>query len=582
MRVAAIWMVLACFGIVAAASPATAQSQDVTLRSFDGTFEAIGELLSVEGDFYEIRTEIGELTVRKEFVECLGSACPNQAVEAAPNDETVEIRSLDGGSSFTGILKGSEGDNYMLETSLGLLQIRKEFVECIGSACPVEATTSEEFTISVPAGVGQRIVSLALQQFAAEKSLNVTPSIAPEGGATQYILATSRGDVAARINAVEHNASAAMEALQKGDSAFALTRYRVDGETIAGIFGTDATAASDLLLETTIGLDAVTPVLHPGNPLQSLTIDQVVGVMQGSILDWSQIGGLEGAIRIYRSSDTVETSELFNRAFREYGRFPAVSGDNADTNAPVGTAVANDPKGFGLLFRSDLSNAAAPSLQASCGIIASPDAFTLQTEEYPITNRWSKYELRNRAATGVAASFSDFLLSESGQIAVERAGLVGLNVGRAPMFAQGERLLSAVLSGGNSGVEFRTVRDYLGTVVNAERLSTTFRFLTGSSQLDQRALQDLVRLSDLVSAPEFAGRKIILAGFSDAIGAFGLNISLSRNRAGSVRDALLAETVGVLSRDDIVIAGFGPVAPVGCNNTDEGRDLNRRVEIWIQ
>jgi len=71
-----------------------------------------------------------------------------------------------------------------------------------------------------------------------------------------------------------------------------------------------------------------------------------------------------------------------------------------------------------------------------------------------------------------------------------------------------------------------------------DRLTSTFRFRTGSNKLDERAKLDLERLAKyLEDMPE--GTSVTLAGFADNVGAFEPNLDLSQRRADRVREELL-------------------------------------------
>lgn len=72
--------------------------------------------------------------------------------------------------------------------------------------------------------------------------------------------------------------------------------------------------------------------------------------------------------------------------------------------------------------------------------------------------------------------------------------------------------------------------------------------------------------------------KIQVDGHTDSRGAESYNQTLSVQRAKSVSDYL--RSLGVTA-DRISEAGFGESMPVADNDTDEGRMLNRRVEIGI-
>ena len=72
---------------------------------------------------------------------------------------------------------------------------------------------------------------------------------------------------------------------------------------------------------------------------------------------------------------------------------------------------------------------------------------------------------------------------------------------------------------------------------------------------------------------------IEVAGHTDSTGTDDHNLRLSQNRAGSVRDYLVDEGV---SSSKITARGYGETQPKSSNNTPEGRQLNRRVEIHIR
>ena len=78
----------------------------------------------------------------------------------------------------------------------------------------------------------------------------------------------------------------------------------------------------------------------------------------------------------------------------------------------------------------------------------------------------------------------------------------------------------------------------------------------------------------LMAKPDLA---VVIVGHTDSQGGLDYNMSLSKRRAAAVVDALVKQhgiARGRLSSD-----GVGYLAPVGSNRTEEGRALNRRVEL---
>jgi outer membrane protein OmpA-like peptidoglycan-associated protein len=71
---------------------------------------------------------------------------------------------------------------------------------------------------------------------------------------------------------------------------------------------------------------------------------------------------------------------------------------------------------------------------------------------------------------------------------------------------------------------------------------------------------------------------IELSAHTDAIGSYSANLKLSDDRANSARQYLMSKGV---QADRIIAKGYGETTPVASNQTDGGRQLNRRVEFRI-
>ena len=77
---------------------------------------------------------------------------------------------------------------------------------------------------------------------------------------------------------------------------------------------------------------------------------------------------------------------------------------------------------------------------------------------------------------------------------------------------------------------------------------------------------------------DYPDRRVRIEGFTDSTGSSDYNEDLSQSRAQAVRDALL--DAGIDSQR-IEVRGYGEEYPVASNDTNAGRQLNRRVEIVI-
>ncbi len=84
-------------------------------------------------------------------------------------------------------------------------------------------------------------------------------------------------------------------------------------------------------------------------------------------------------------------------------------------------------------------------------------------------------------------------------------------------------------------------------------------------------------IQKLVDAPD-SWNKIIILGFADSRGQKINNVKLGMKRAESLKALLVSKGI---SPDKIAVASFGSDLPIASNNTDEGREHNRRAELNV-
>jgi len=101
-------------------------------------------------------------------------------------------------------------------------------------------------------------------------------------------------------------------------------------------------------------------------------------------------------------------------------------------------------------------------------------------------------------------------------------------------------------------------------------------FDTGSHTLKPGAREKLAKISGILLA--HTGLTLQIEGHTDSVGSDEFNQLLSERRADTVRDFLAEQGVPASS---ITARGFGKTQPVATNDTPEGRQRNRRVELVV-
>jgi outer membrane protein OmpA-like peptidoglycan-associated protein len=103
-------------------------------------------------------------------------------------------------------------------------------------------------------------------------------------------------------------------------------------------------------------------------------------------------------------------------------------------------------------------------------------------------------------------------------------------------------------------------------------------FDTASATLKPESAAAIQEVAKMLKAEP--GLKVYIVGHTDTVGNVDANLKLSRDRAESVIQAL-ATTHGIQTAR-LRSFGNGPFAPVASNANEDGRALNRRVELVLQ
>ena len=101
-------------------------------------------------------------------------------------------------------------------------------------------------------------------------------------------------------------------------------------------------------------------------------------------------------------------------------------------------------------------------------------------------------------------------------------------------------------------------------------------FETGSSTLRPAVREKLAKVAGIVSSQ--SGLKLEVEGHTDSVGSDESNQRLSERRAQGARDFLVSQGVPAVA---IASRGFGETVPIKSNDTAQGRQENRRVEIVV-
>lgn len=308
--------------------------------------------------------------------------------------------------------------------------------------------------------------------------------------------------------------------------------------------------------EHILGLDGIAVIVNRNNTIDALTREQVAKIFSGEITNWSQVQGPNAPIKVYARDDKSGTFDSFKSLVLEKSNLISNAVRFEDSVA-LSDAVAGDSNGIGFIGLPYIRDAKAIAISEGNAPPLMPNALTVSTEDYILSRRLYLYTPAHSTNIWVG-KFLEFALSNAGQQIVGENGFV----------AQTVKSESTAVAANAPG-------EYKRLTNGAERVSLDFRFRRGGKDLDNKARLDLDRVVSFVADLKFSGQNILLFGFADD--GLGNDLEISRERA-----QLVAEQFKRRGIDPAVVTGFGSLIPVASSATDEGKEKNRRVELWLK
>ena len=178
------------------------------------------------------------------------------------------------------------------------------------------------------------------------------------------------------------------------------------------------TAKGVSLKPTIVAYDGIGVIVNGNNPIGALTKRQVEQIFAGDITDWSQVGGTAGPISIYtRNTSSGTYSDFKELAMKK--RDYAASSQKMAGNEQIAAEVAKNANGIGYVGLAYLHD---PGIKTVVIDGATPTEESVQAKLYPYARPTFYYT--NGDATGEAAKFLEFTLSDEGQKTVRKVGFV--------------------------------------------------------------------------------------------------------------------------------------------------------------
>lgn len=208
-----------------------------------------------------------------------------------------------------------------------------------------------------------------------------------------------------RINISGTGSGAGIEAVLSGVSEIGLSSRDLTAEETAR--GGEARV---------LALDGIAVIVHPSNPVDGLSLEELAQIFTGAVTNWAELGGENRPIAVYGRESGSGTRASFENAAGVGGR--CVYTNEYCSNGDVAGNVAGNPNGIGYVSMAVLSDAVR-AIELDGGVCT---AETVRNGDYPLQRPMllvTKGEL-----SGTAQKFLDFASSAEARTYIALAGAV--------------------------------------------------------------------------------------------------------------------------------------------------------------
>jgi len=165
------------------------------------------------------------------------------------------------------------------------------------------------------------------------------------------------------------------------------------------------------LVKHHIADDAILLAVNPANSVESLTLDEIRGIYNGTYTNWNQVGGSDQQIVVVGRDSASGTREFFSEFVMDEEDFVRTQ-EEFNSNGGIQQKVSQTPGAIGYVGLGYTEGVKPLALNVD-GTDVRPTLQNITSGTYPISR--PLYMLTNGEPEGLAQRYIDFILSAEGQ-----------------------------------------------------------------------------------------------------------------------------------------------------------------------
>lgn len=474
--------------------------------------------------------------------------------------QDVTLISRDKSIEVSGNLLGFDGTFYRVDTVYGELTIDGTGVLCEGPACPNLEAYIAELTFSGTPAIGRVLLPALIEGYARSSGLGTRRVEVDERLTTYELLSENDSEVVGIFTVRQTSNDEAFADILSNEADVAMALRPASGEEIAFALEAGYGNLTSAAQHDVVAMEALVPTVDLNSAVASLSIEQVAGLLNGNLKQWSALGEDSSAdIHVVLSGPAGDVLQSVSKVLSGYG-FDGPYSPNVQV-------LESSVLSVDFSFNSDVAKERRIiPISDVCGISYASGPQAIKSMEYPLALPMYLYRPMRRMPK-IGQDFFDFLDGQTAKRVVERAGFQAIDASETAIEIQGRRLVNAISLASPEVLD--DLQSAVAELKGRRLLSLVFRF--DGQDFDPTSSTSMKRLARLAESGGLDGQSLLFVGFGDTDG-------LAERVAANFRAEFPADPTVL----DVTAVEFGNVIPLACPETERGRFMNARVEVWVQ
>ena len=175
------------------------------------------------------------------------------------------------------------------------------------------------------------------------------------------------------------------------------------------------------LKETILAYDGIAIIVHPDNPVNDLTIEQIAQLYTGEITNWKDVGGNDAQVVLIGREAASGTRDGFESITGTKEK--CLYRQELTSTGDVVTAVSQNPDAIGYASLASIKD----SVKALNVDGVTPSEDTVKDGSYKVQRPFVLVTAEGKALTPVAQAFFDYAASSDAAAIIAKAGAVAAN-----------------------------------------------------------------------------------------------------------------------------------------------------------